>query len=81
MDPVASCSVSAITHSPRVATVASRLFGLHNQLDDKQLRQLTAPAFVCSGARLQADLGWAPQHDLDDTLAHAAAGYRRVGML
>lgn len=64
-----------------VATAAAKVVPFHNQLDDKQVRQITAPAFVCSGARLQRELGWAPAHGLDEALAAAAAGYRAVGVL
>ena len=64
-----------------VATAAASVVPFHNQLDDKQVRQITAPAFVCSGARLQRELGWAPVHGLDEALADAAVGYRAVGML
>jgi len=64
-----------------VATAAASVVPFHNQLDDKQVRQITAPAFVCSGARLQRELGWAPVHGLDEALADAAVGYRAAGML
>ena len=59
-----------------VATAAASVVPFHNQLDDKQVRQITAPAFVCSGARLQRELGWAPARGLDEALADAAVGYR-----
>ena len=65
----------------RVATAASALFRLRNQLDAKQYRQMVAPAFVCSSDRLRAELGWEPRHDLTDCLTHAAAGYREAGLL
>jgi len=61
----------------RVTTLAATLFGIHNQLDWKQYKQMTAPAFVCSSAALQRDLGWAPRYDLAECLAHAAEGYRQ----
>lgn len=63
------------------ATFFAKLFSFKNQLDKKQYEQMVAPAFVCSGARLQADLGWKPAHVLADTLGHAAAGYRAAGRL
>jgi nucleoside-diphosphate-sugar epimerase len=65
----------------RVSSFVSRLLGHPNQLDDKQYKQMTAPAFVCSSAAIQRDLGWAPRHDLAECLAHAADGYRRAGLL
>jgi len=64
-----------------VSTFVTRLFRFTNQLDDKQYRQMTAPAFVCSSERLRTELGWAPKHDLRDTLTNAAAGYRKLGWI
>ena len=65
----------------RVATAASTVFRVRNQLDSKQYRQMVEPAFVCSSERLRAELGWEPRHDLRDCLTHAAAGYREAGLL
>jgi nucleoside-diphosphate-sugar epimerase len=65
----------------RVATASAELLRFKNQLDDKQYRQMVAPAFVCSSARLHEDLGWDAKHDLGDCLAHAAEGCRAAGML
>ncbi len=64
-----------------VATAAASVVPFHNQLDDKQVRQITAPAFVCSSARLRAELGWAPQYAIDKAMVHAVQGYRAAGML
>jgi nucleoside-diphosphate-sugar epimerase len=52
-----------------------------NQLDAKQYAPMVEPAWVCSSARLRADLGWAPKHELADCLANAAKGYREAGVL
>ena len=65
----------------RASTAVSGLLGLFNQLDDKQYRQMIAPAFVCSSAALRAELGWLPTHDFEDCLRHAAEGYRHAGKL
>jgi dihydroflavonol-4-reductase len=65
----------------RVSTILSRVLGFRNQLDAKQYKQMTAPAFVCSSAAIQRDLGWAPRRDLAECLAHAADGYRRDKLL
>jgi nucleoside-diphosphate-sugar epimerase len=65
----------------RVATAGAKVFRFKNQLDAKQYRQMVAPAFVCSSARLREELGWDPKHDLPDCLAHAAQGYRTAGLL
>ncbi len=64
-----------------IATVGSRLLGITNQLDIKQYKQMTAPAFICSSAALSHDLGWEAAYSLDETVAHAAAGYRASGAL
>jgi nucleoside-diphosphate-sugar epimerase len=64
-----------------VATLGSKLLGITNQLDMKQYRQMTAPAFVCSSAALSQDLGWTAAHGLEDSLSHAADGYRGSGLL
>jgi nucleoside-diphosphate-sugar epimerase len=63
------------------STFFARIFGFRNQLDAKQYKQMTAPAFVCSSAAIQRDLGWAPQHDLAECLAYAAEGYRSEKLL
>jgi nucleoside-diphosphate-sugar epimerase len=65
----------------RLATAGAALLRFKNQLDAKQYRQMTAPAFLCSSARLREDLGWEPRHDLLDCLSHAADGYRVAGAL
>jgi len=65
----------------RVSTLVSRLFDLRNQLDAKQYKQMTAPAFVCSSEAIQRDLGWAPRYDLAECLLHAAEGYRGERLL
>jgi hypothetical protein len=64
-----------------LSTAVSGLLRRKNQLDIKQYRQMTARAFVCSGARLTEDLGWAPRHGLRACLANAAQGYRLSGRL
>ena len=64
-----------------VATWGSKLLGVTNQMDMKQYRQVTAPAFVCSSEALRSDLGWEARHGLQDALSNAAAGYRESGLL
>lgn len=65
----------------RASTVASRVFGFKNQLDEKQYEQIIAPAFLCSSAALQRDLAWTPRYDLSASLAKAADGFRRAAWL
>jgi nucleoside-diphosphate-sugar epimerase len=64
-----------------VSTLLSKIFRFKNQLDEKQYKQMAAPAFVCSSEKLRADLGFTARHDLADTLANAARGYREAGTL
>ncbi len=63
------------------STLLSRILGFRNQLDAKQYKQMTAPAFVCSSDAIRRDLGWAPRYDLAECLAHAADGYRDEKLL
>lgn len=65
----------------RAATALSRVFGFRNQLDDKQLAQMTAPSFVCTGARLTADTGFRADTSLERATELAVAGYRARGEL
>ncbi len=65
----------------RVSTAAAAVFRFKNRLDAKQYAQMTAPAFLCSSARLRAELGWAPKYDLAECIANAAQGYRAAGAL
>jgi nucleoside-diphosphate-sugar epimerase len=63
------------------ATRFSKVLRFKNQLDQKQYRQMVAPAFVCSSDRLQKDLGFQPKYDLAETLSNAAKGYREASLL
>lgn len=64
-----------------VATAASKVLPFRNQLDLKQYRQMTAPGFLCTGERMQRELGWSPRYTLQQTLQRAVAGYRALGWL
>ncbi|RMF13832.1 MAG: NAD-dependent epimerase/dehydratase family protein [Candidatus Dadabacteria bacterium] len=63
----------------RVMMLLSAWFGFRNQLDDKQFKLITAPAFVFDASRLRQRLGWTPAVDLDTSLRKAVAGYRQRG--
>lgn len=65
----------------RAAIGGAWLFGFNNPLDDKQYRQIVAPAFVCSSARLQEETGWAPKVGLDEAVKLSLQGYRAAGWL
>lgn len=64
-----------------VSTWGSGMLGLHNQLDEKQVAQIIAPAFVCSSEALYRDLGWAPEVSFEDAVQRTADGYRALGSL
>ncbi len=63
------------------ATLGSALFRTRNQLDRKQVNQMLAPAFVCSGDRMDQDLGWRAEVGLQDAIDRAVSGYREDGWL
>ncbi|MFT5686841.1 MAG: nucleoside-diphosphate-sugar epimerase, partial [Myxococcota bacterium] len=64
-----------------VAVALSGIFGFTNQLDDKQVAQMRASAFVCTSARLTADLGWRAQVGFEDAVTRTARGYTEMGWL
>ncbi|TDJ08026.1 MAG: NAD-dependent epimerase/dehydratase family protein [Deltaproteobacteria bacterium] len=64
-----------------LSTFFCKIFGLTNKLDLKQYKQIIAPAFVCSGQRLQRDLNWKPRFNLMDSLTKALKGYKQAGLL
>ena len=72
---------SALWLTSRLAIGASRVFGFRNQLDDKQYRQITAPAFLCSSERLQAETDWRPQVALAEAVQRTFDGYAADGWL
>lgn len=65
----------------RVSTALARVFPFKNQLDEKQLAQMTAKAFVCSSAKLTADTGFRATVSLEEITRAAVLGYRARGML
>jgi nucleoside-diphosphate-sugar epimerase len=62
-------------------TFFAKIFGYTNQLDAKQVDQMTAPAFMCSSQALQEAHGWQPRVSLTDSLAKAWTQYRADGWL
>lgn len=64
-----------------IATIGAKILGITNQMDMKQYKQVTAPAFVCSSAALTEDLGWRAAYALPEALRNAVAGYRASGLL
>lgn len=77
--------VAIPTLALRAATAVSgpvtRMLGVRNQLDAKQLAQMLAPGWWVTSAKLQRELDWAPKYTLEQTFAHAVAGYREAGVL
>ncbi len=65
----------------RLAIGSARIFGFRNQLDDKQYRQITAPAFLCSSELLQQETNWEPKVGLVRAVAQTYRGYREDGWL
>jgi nucleoside-diphosphate-sugar epimerase len=65
----------------RASTALARIFRFKNQLDQKQLAQMTAPSFVCSSAKLTADTGFRATVSLDEATRAAGLGYRARGLL
>jgi GDP-4-dehydro-6-deoxy-D-mannose reductase len=47
------------------------------EVDESRLRKVDQPRFFADVSRLREDTGWAPEHDLDDTLAALAEFWRR----
>jgi nucleoside-diphosphate-sugar epimerase len=72
---------AALYSAMRLSSAGARVLGYKNQLDEKQYRQMVAPAFVCSSAALRRELAFCPRHELADTLAHAVQGYRKLRLL
>jgi len=42
---------------------------------------MTARGWVCDSSALSNDLGWRAAYDLETSVAMAAEGYRKLGML
>jgi nucleoside-diphosphate-sugar epimerase len=78
---VAALPTWALKAASRVLTAAAKVLPFTNPLDDKQVAQLTAPAYVCSADKLRDELGWTPQVDLAEAARRAAEGYRADGWL
>lgn len=59
----------------------SQVIPFKNQLDEKQYRQVTAEAFLCSSDKLQRELNWQPKVSLKESIRLAIEGYRKAGWL
>lgn len=64
-----------------ILTVLSKIFDFDNRLDRKKYEQMTRPAFLCSSAKLQRELGWQPSTDFETTMRLTAQSYRDEGLL
>jgi len=64
-----------------VASAASQVIPFKNQLDEKQYRQITARAFLCSSDKLQNELNWIPKVNLTESIERSIEGYEKAGWL
>ncbi|MBL4657009.1 MAG: hypothetical protein JKX73_03350 [Flavobacteriales bacterium] len=64
-----------------VASATSQIIPFKNQLDEKQYKQITAPAFLCSSDKLQKELGWTPKINLRESIERSIEGYKAAGWL
>jgi len=64
----------------KASTLVSSVFGIKNQLDEKQYNQLLNH-FVCSGKALTTQLGWSPKHNLESSAKKAYEGYKAQGWI
>lgn len=62
-------------------TALAKLIPIRNQLDRKQYKQMTAPAFVCSSQKITQEMGWKAQTDLQEALEQSVKGYKELGWL
>jgi nucleoside-diphosphate-sugar epimerase len=65
----------------RLTGIASALAGRPNPLPPDRLRDLLAPAWCCSPARIEAEVGWTARIGLEAGLADTLSWYRREGWL
>jgi nucleoside-diphosphate-sugar epimerase len=63
-----------------ISTGFSKIFGRTNLLDHKQYLQMTND-YVCSADSFCSEYGWAPKHNLRDSISKAYRGYQELGML
>jgi nucleoside-diphosphate-sugar epimerase len=65
----------------RLTGIASALVGRPNPLPPDRLRDILAPAWCCSAARMESELGWTARIDLEAGLADTLAWYSREGWM
>jgi nucleoside-diphosphate-sugar epimerase len=59
--------------------VVSALSGRAPIVSREKLREITAGDWICSSAKIRAQLGWTPEVPLDEGVRKTAAWYREVG--
>lgn len=62
-------------------TGVSKVLPIRNQLDHKQYKQMTAPAFVCTSQKLTEEMGWKAETDLPELMEQTVRGYQDLGWL
>ncbi len=63
------------------STGFSKIFGTFNKLDRKQYSQMVEKSFLCSGEKLQTELGWDPKYGLEACFRRSVEGYKKLGWL
>ena len=69
-----------LTLASRISQLVSDQLGITNQLDEKQVLQLSND-FMCSGDKLKRELQWEPRRNLHSSIQKAYDGYRSAGQL
>lgn len=72
---------AVLSAAASIAVLVSGWLGLHNQLDHKQVAQMSAAAWQCDGTRLREELGWSPAWGFEDAVHATARGYAGLGWL
>lgn len=57
-------------------TLAAKILPITNQLDSKQLKQISASGFLCSSDKLQKNLNWAPTVSFSESAKRALHWYK-----
>lgn len=71
-----SLSVRTLSLLASAADVVSRVSKKHLPLNRKLARQLSAPAWTCSGEKAQRELGFKARRDLEDSVRESLTWYR-----
>jgi dihydroflavonol-4-reductase len=95
LEQLEDCIAQTLGVNPRTLKLSPRLFhalatmadgvsvvtGKHLPLNRKLARQLTAPAWTCSGEKARRLLGWQPRRGLAESIRRSAEWYLKEGWL